>query len=193
MFYGRKLILVSIIILPLLCYSQSEELEELVLKRIEVKSKILSLEDSLKVINARIERVKSNGFKYVLQESSEDLIYSCRPTTRLRKEAWPSSEIIKEFEGQTDVLLLDIEGDYLKVDTPFGKGFIHKTFATQGSGQRKTTNTNTYQPNNFTNNKKSSSGTKRVTYRTYYRGPRGGCYYINSNGNKTYVARSMCN
>lgn len=24
-------------------------------------------------------------------------------------------------------------------------------------------------------------------------GPRGGCYYINSNGNKTYVDRSECN
>lgn len=29
-------------------------------------------------------------------------------------------------------------------------------------------------------------------FRTYYRGPRGGCYYINSNGNKTYVDRSLC-
>lgn len=27
----------------------------------------------------------------------------------------------------------------------------------------------------------------------YIRGPRGGCYYINRNGNKTYVDRSMCN
>lgn len=26
-----------------------------------------------------------------------------------------------------------------------------------------------------------------------YRGPQGGCYYINSNGNKTYVDRSYCN
>lgn len=24
-------------------------------------------------------------------------------------------------------------------------------------------------------------------------GPKGGCYYINSNGNKTYVDRSYCN
>lgn len=29
--------------------------------------------------------------------------------------------------------------------------------------------------------------------RSYIRGPRGGCYYINSNGNKTYVDRSLCN
>ncbi len=26
-----------------------------------------------------------------------------------------------------------------------------------------------------------------------YKGPQGGCYYINSNGNKTYVDRSECN
>ena len=25
-----------------------------------------------------------------------------------------------------------------------------------------------------------------------YEGPRGGCYYINSNGNKTYVDRAEC-
>lgn len=28
--------------------------------------------------------------------------------------------------------------------------------------------------------------------RTYHTGPRGGCYYINSNGNKQYVDRSLC-
>jgi hypothetical protein len=28
--------------------------------------------------------------------------------------------------------------------------------------------------------------------RTYITGPKGGCYYINKNGNKTYVDRSLC-
>ncbi len=28
--------------------------------------------------------------------------------------------------------------------------------------------------------------------RQYITGPRGGCYYINSNGNKTYVDKSFC-
>lgn len=28
--------------------------------------------------------------------------------------------------------------------------------------------------------------------RTYILGPRGGCYYINRNGNRTYVDRSFC-
>lgn len=29
--------------------------------------------------------------------------------------------------------------------------------------------------------------------KTLYQGPKGGCYYINSSGNKTYVDRSECN
>lgn len=40
-----------------------------------------------------------------------------------------------------------------------------------------------------TNNNSSSV----TSGRTYIRGPRGGCYYINRNGNKTYVDRSLCN
>ncbi len=203
MFHGSKHILLGIIIFPILCYSQSEELDNLVLKRIEIKSKILSLEDSLETIESRIEAVKTNAFKYVLEGSDEIYIYNCRPTTRLRKEAWPSSEIIKEFEEYTDVILLGFEGDYLKVDTPFGRGFIHRTYATQGK-RLKATNTekSSSTRSNFTETKKVSSkpkskrSTRRLsksTYRRYYRGPRGGCYYINSNGNKTYVARSLCN
>lgn len=31
-----------------------------------------------------------------------------------------------------------------------------------------------------------------IQSRTYILGPRGGCYYINRNGNRTYVDRSRC-
>lgn len=41
--------------------------------------------------------------------------------------------------------------------------------------------------------KKKQNSTKKNNGRVYIRGPRGGCYYINSNGNKTYVDRSLCN
>ena len=47
-------------------------------------------------------------------------------------------------------------------------------------------------------NSLNSSATKKKqnkprATRRYIRGSRGGCYYINSNGNKTYVDRSICN
>jgi hypothetical protein len=43
----------------------------------------------------------------------------------------------------------------------------------------------------------SSSGTKSNcgshNGKQLFLGPQGGCYYINSNGNKEYVSRSECN
>lgn len=38
----------------------------------------------------------------------------------------------------------------------------------------------------------SSQGPRRSGGRQLHVGPRGGCYYINRNGNKTYVDRSEC-
>lgn len=38
----------------------------------------------------------------------------------------------------------------------------------------------------------SSGASRWSSTRRYYRGARGGCYYINSNGNKTYVDGSYC-
>lgn len=40
---------------------------------------------------------------------------------------------------------------------------------------------------------KSSKNKGSSPARSYIRGSRGGCYYINGNGGKTYVDRSMCN
>ena len=43
--------------------------------------------------------------------------------------------------------------------------------------------------------KKNSSGTPSSSSgpgRTYSKGPRGGCYYINDKGKKVYVARELC-
>lgn len=41
--------------------------------------------------------------------------------------------------------------------------------------------------------KTAETDSKTQSGKKYIRGPRGGCYYINSKGNKTYVDRSLCN
>lgn len=40
--------------------------------------------------------------------------------------------------------------------------------------------------------KQSTAKRKSSSSRSYITGPRGGCYYINSSGNKVYVDRSLC-
>lgn len=47
--------------------------------------------------------------------------------------------------------------------------------------------------NKPTNKKVSTVKKKKSSSRNYITGPRGGCYYINSSGKKTYVDRSLCN
>ncbi len=44
-----------------------------------------------------------------------------------------------------------------------------------------------------TKNERSRPTTSRQTAtRTYIRGPKGGCYYVNDRGNKVYVSKSLC-
>ncbi len=72
------------------------------------------------------------------------------------------------------------------------KAVTHTNFAkknnivTVQSGKTSTTKKTKNVKKNSQNKSAYSSG------RYYIRGPRGGCYYINSNGNKTYVGRSLC-
>jgi len=40
--------------------------------------------------------------------------------------------------------------------------------------------------------RQNSPSTQKTAVRKYITGSRGGCYYINKNGNKTYVDRSLC-
>lgn len=49
-----------------------------------------------------------------------------------------------------------------------------------------------YTPTTKTKPKDSTKGCGQYNGRSLNIGPRGGCYYINSNGNKTYVDRSYC-
>lgn len=86
--------------------------------------------------------------------------------------------------------------------------FGQSQYATTSSGQKvilKSDGTWEYVKSNSSSINKLSSGTgnsnlkekssknqKNSSARSYIRGPRGGCYYINGNGGKTYVDRSMC-
>lgn len=78
-------------------------------------------------------------------------------------------------DGKTVLLKSDGTWEYVKDKSTSSKINQYKSTSSSPSPRR-------------TNSSKSSSSS-----RNYIRGPRGGCYYINSNGNTTYVDRSMCN
>ena len=55
----------------------------------------------------------------VLEKTNEIYIYNCRPTTKLRKTAWPSSEVIKEFDQFINSNILSQLGTF-KLFPPLG-------------------------------------------------------------------------
>lgn len=65
----------------------------------------------------------------------------------------------------------------------------HISQAQKSKSKRKSNSSKVYRP------KKKRTVAIPVTSfgREYHRGPRGGCYYINSKGKKVYVDHSYCN
>ncbi|WP_282087063.1 hypothetical protein [Aquimarina algiphila] len=103
--------------------------------------------------------------------------------------------IREELVKQRDDLLKQVRELQTKIDAIDRKLGTKNTSNTETKYLTKTVkyDSETRYSNSLEKNSSQNRQSRSRTTRTYHRGPRGGCYYINSNGNKTYVARSMCN
>lgn len=59
--------------------------------------------------------------------------------------------------------------------------------------KKKVSTNSSIQPRTDSTYGKTPAKTKKTNQRRYITGPKGGCYYINSQGSKVYVDRSYCN
>jgi hypothetical protein len=105
------------------------------------------------------------------------------------------SEQISKLPVGTKLYVQEKNNDYLLVRTEYGTGYIFYLYASTLDCPDAKTPKSTSSINASTSKPSSYQSTTRrySSSRRYIRGPRGGCYYINSNGNKTYVDRSLCN
>ncbi len=122
-------------------------------------------------------------YSVVYSQSTETLVYIKEDLLTQRKELLTRIELI-------DIKLKDIEkkiqqstGNYQQVQ------YLEKNTANTAKVYQSSFRS-TETPTKTTTRQHTS---RSRASRTYHRGSRGGCYYINSNGNKSYVARSMCN
>lgn len=83
---------------------------------------------------------------------------------------WLHGDTIRLNDGITFGIADDVDPNYYRPESPTPRPVARQTAAPAQTPQRSNTG--------------SRSG--------YILGPRGGCYYINSRGNKTYVSRSLC-
>lgn len=190
-------------------YSQTDkDIIYLEKQKNKVEQEIQYLTDSISRIDLKIAELNSKKFLERIKDSSLTMI--ARKGGKLRKEPRIFADVIMILGEDKEVIVLDYKDGYYEICQGNICGHINEVWilkndlitefknlkeADKKSINSKRTNSTSYS-SALSNSKATNSTYKRKTYqsyRTYYRGPKGGCYYINSNGNKSYVDRSLCN
>ncbi|NDV43335.1 hypothetical protein [Flagellimonas sediminis] len=191
-----KCFIIFFYLIPIIGFSQIQNIDKLSKDKVLVEENIKFWNDSLK----RIQKALDIEIEKVTI-SNNQILFTKRGAV-LRIGSGALSEIIVELPVNTKIYLISKEEAYLKVNSEYGEGYVFQYY-TNYSKSKAAQNSISPSTNSLTKEKssnpptssyKSSTRTKSYsTSRRYIRGPRGGCYYINSNGNKTYVDRSLCN
>lgn len=178
------------------CISQNiKELEKLKsnieYQKIDLQNQVKLLDkkiDSLKLL-IEFENLKEQAVKTSLRKDSD---FYVRPSE--------FSDISSQILKKSEVLVVEYYeyARFYKVIFNNKVGYIKEKNIriTQGLKDLKRfgkTNSNYFKSSPEKNYPSKIKSTRSYSTRSYIRGPRGGCYYINSNGNKTYVARGLCN
>lgn len=153
-------------------------------------NEISELDRKIEIINDKIliQNLKENSIKTLIKRNCN-----------FYDKANELTAIIENPEANTDIHLIEYYayGTYIKAIYNDKIGYIKENDIRSNSESKKLksniTSNSSYKSNLSSSTNKQYGNSKKTISRTYYRGSRGGCYYINSNGNKTYVARSMCN
>ncbi len=121
--------------------------------------------------------VYSQGFA----ETSETL------EVKLREQPRALADVLMIIPNSTQVEVISYEGDnYYKIKYKEKVGYVNEVFLLKNEMVKSL-------KNQSTSSYSQTKSTRKASSRKYIRGPRGGCYYWNSSGNKTYVDRSLCN
>ncbi len=189
-------------------YSQTNnEIVELENKKEKFELDVQILTDSIKRIDLKIAQLKSKRFTEKIRDSSLTTI--ARKGAKLKGDSNVFADIIIVFKEDKEVIILDYKEGYYEICQGSLCGYMSEIWLKKNNStsefikSRQTNKKLTSRLNSKSSsyssslkNKKSKTPYKTKRYRSsksYFRGPRGGCYYINSNGNKSYVSRSLCN
>ena len=117
-----KKIAILILVVSLSCYSQKSTISELENQKKEIQDKISKLSDSLKDIELRINRKKSN--KLIKSTKDSSLVAEVKKGGKLKKEPSPIGSIIFEFDKEVDVKVLDYKDGYYKICYDSNCGYL---------------------------------------------------------------------
>jgi uncharacterized protein YgiM (DUF1202 family) len=124
-------------------------------------------------------------------------------TDKANLRGTPNQEgiVVTEVSSGEEFDLIKQQGSWFLVQTPKYAGWLHgntvKLGTTYRAGQQEMIRSEIQDVTPKSKKTKAKTVVKRpqqsTNNYTYFTGKRGGCYYINGNGNKTYVDRALCN
>jgi hypothetical protein len=198
-----KKIVLFILLSSTFCFSQNStelkklneilksEKESLLEKKKNIENQIKEIDNKIEINNSKItiQNLKNNATITLLKRNCS-----------FYETASENSKIIEFPKKKTNIYLIEYYayGTYFKAIYNNKIGYIKEKDIRQIKRVRKLKLVKKSE-NKYSNSLISRKTTKKTykkkrTYsKSYYRGPRGGCYYINSKGNKSYVSRSLCN
>jgi hypothetical protein len=172
----KPLLLFLILLLSIQCYSQTgkyskKELKEIVRLQQKQINDLLLKNDELSKLTARFHIVEQEKFNFLAEKNELDKIVKEKDNEILTKNREREFLLnsIKEYKKEIEKMNTTIVVQNNSVSKSFVLPNTRKS----------------YSSGSYTDSYKEKS-------RRYITGPRGGCYYINGNGNKTYVDRSLC-
>lgn len=114
-----------------------------------------------------------------------------RANVRLRAQPSTEALVVHTVPLGSSVRSVELDGQWHRVSFGNYSGWIRGDYLLAERPRAPTANSSTMRP--LVGSPSQPRASRRVqSSGRYIRGPRGGCYYINRNGNKTYVDRSMC-
>lgn len=213
-------ILVIILCLLFPCFGNAQKLDSLQETRDSLVAVSNGLSKELDFINSTINELNSEISRVKAESIVGEGIFARTVNITgidVRETSSALSKIITTIPGGQEVVIIGYEPICFKIRYGNVTGFVpyHKIVATdevkqyreqlypaddQGSNDstpniyRSSSQGSSSSSTNSSSSTTTSYGTTNPsgTVRRYQRGPRGGCYYINKNGNKTYVDRSNC-
>ena len=117
----------------------------------------------------------------------------------LRGTPATTGAVVDTLAADSKVQVIKYDGDWVLVQSNPFVGWLHRTSVKVSNSTKtltlpdKTTAAAVVKPDSSAkDNSSAKTAAAPTTKRTYIRGPRGGCYYVEPEGKKVYVAHSLC-
>lgn len=183
--------------------TKADSLHQVLLQLQEEKQRI---DDERKKIELQISKVEDQIQILAEQKAYKDgkLWVKCKGGWLISKPSPTDGDMIVQVPtGASIALSPDYYFDgYLKASYVNHEGYIYNRVL-HGSpeldamvarlAKNPATKPASTQQNSLYNSNSERRTTTKSYSRTYYTGPRGGCYYLSGSGKKVYVDRSLCN